>query len=1049
MRRSLLVVAASCLAAAAAVADDLPAGIGVVAPNGSVFTADIGPSGDSDNYLVAGFPGTPLIVVVRAKRGSLLAPDVVVFRPDGSLFVSDVGGLVVVNTKSSATARCVMDATGVWTVRVSGRDGGTPPLLSPTTGAYTVSLKTGAPRRATLALDAPDADGQYRFAIPAEGGAVVSWSVKPAGARPTSVSLVDSAGAKVDAPPNGLRVPAFRIPAGRPRGDYVLSLGWGVDRGRVTLVRGVVPAKGPKRRVATLSAAEPIVDTTSAGVCPAAAGPGAVVSVKAYAVVDANAQGGAVGLFLGRTPFTDVALSADGVTLTGKVPTGLEYGVYDVVVTSTSGQAAVRPAAFEILRPPLLSAVDPPLGPALGGFDVTLTGRDYRAGQMGVLMDGVLLPVSPTYQDGTTVRFTAPPHAPQSVTFQVIDIGAGQPSGQGVPFEYVSTPAIAKVTPSLVTILGGETVTLEGVYFSADDKVYVETTVHGVFENMAATQTTYVDNAHHRFVAPTRPKGAYLVYVEDSQGRPAVKRTKTLTYYSLVDATAASGLADVGDSLDGWTSAVGDFDKNGAADLFVSRRGGAAVATSSQTRVLKNDGAGRFTDVTASVMPAVGADDWRADRIVAADVDGDGYVDFVLTTNSKDVPAAGKSRTRILMNEARGGTGADAADRVLRDRTLTLMAAPRTANSPYLAPTYVADDWRGLDLWVGDLDTSKTDRPSIIITHDETKQELDVTCLPFCSTDPVSAIYTYGFYWGGSRAFTWDKQANGGLGKYKFERNFFPRKSGLRVPLASPGGANLPICNVGYGQPCAGKFTPFTGQRVAVGDLNGDGLLDVAVVSNVPLARIYPPSTTYTVISSLQVGIRKFNPWDGALLTDVTWVGGDFMGDAVAIGRTGFPDGNAYGTIAIARAAPNGTASTIRLVKFKPGVAPNPVAAFDEVTTLELPAPDATDQFQASQIAFVDVDQDGDQDLVLLANAAPGGTRSALRILRNETVGATSGVFVRSLDGILPPVAAGEHFEGDALAIGDVTGDGLLDYVVTRAVSSGVGTQTRIVRTDH
>jgi hypothetical protein len=58
-------------------------------------------------------------------------------------------------------------------------------------------------------------------------------------------------------------------------------------------------------------------------------------------------------------------------------------------------------------------------------------------------------------------------------------------------------------------------------------------------------------------------------------------------------------------------------------------------------------------------------------------------------------------------------------------------------------------------------------------------------------------------------------------------------------------------------------------------------------------------------------------------------------------------------------------------------------------------------------------------------------------------------VFRRSLDALLPLVSGGEHFEGDALAIGDVTGDGLLDYVVTRAVSSGVGTQTRIVKTDH
>jgi hypothetical protein len=46
-------------------------------------------------------------------------------------------------------------------------------------------------------------------------------------------------------------------------------------------------------------------------------------------------------------------------------------------------------------------------------------------------------------------------------------------------------------------------------------------------------------------------------------------------------------------------------------------------------------------------------------------------------------------------------------------------------------------------------------------------------------------------------------------------------------------------------------------------------------------------------------------------------------------------------------------------------------------------------------------------------------------------------------------VSANEHFEGDALSIGDVTGDGYNDYMVTRATVSGAGTQTRIVKTDR
>jgi hypothetical protein len=65
-------------------------------------------------------------------------------------------------------------------------------------------------------------------------------------------------------------------------------------------------------------------------------------------------------------------------------------------------------------------------------------------------------------------------------------------------------------------------------------------------------------------------------------------------------------------------------------------------------------------------------------------------------------------------------------------------------------------------------------------------------------------------------------------------------------------------------------------------------------------------------------------------------------------------------------------------------------------------------------------------------------------------VGTTVGVLKRTLDPLFHAmVRPNEHFEGDALTIGDITGDGLLDYIVTRATPSGSGAQTRIVKTDQ
>src|SRR5262249_41719261 len=135
----------------------------------------------------------------------------------------------------------------------------------------------------------------------------------------------------------------------------------------------------------------------------------------------------------------------------------------------------------------------------------------------------------------------------------------------------------------------------------------------------------YVDPSHHRFVAPVRPKGDYAVRVVDAQGRVAQRGERILTYYAFADVTAAAGLEGGEDAWDATTSALADFDGDGDLDLFLARRGGPTTAGRAQTRVLSNDGHGRFTDVTARVLPpATASDDWRADKIALVDVDLDG-----------------------------------------------------------------------------------------------------------------------------------------------------------------------------------------------------------------------------------------------------------------------------------------------------------------------------------------------------------------------------------------------------------------------------------------
>jgi hypothetical protein len=1188
MRQVIAATAVLLCAAGAALAGDLPDGVGTLAPSGSVFTTDISSATDTDDYVFQGYPGMTLTASVKIPKGGTLVPAVEVLRPGGDV-LSEEDGLALTLTSKSATAKVTLDATGWWKVRVLGSGGSvgtysvsvkyTAPVLatlpalpknlkinasispvgdtddfhfeghtgqtltatltvpktstldpaislirpdgsvavtkgqgtveklltltatidaegpwhlrvvgeSPepttadphpaaTTGAYSLSMKFGKPPVVGLV---PDSNGQYRIALPGEGGATIGYSLKFTGAAPTFNSMIDPTGHPVVGFPTSATVKAFGLAAGLPFGDYQLTFDApaGTAPTHVTCTRAVKPPKSAPKRIAKLSPSEPVITyVTPDSINPPQGGPGTVVLVQVTNAIDPNAPTGTVGFSLGHTPMKNVSLLPDGKTVQGTVPDDLPEGTFDVVVFSTSGQADAVAGAFTRVPPPTVTDIDPRVGPAAGGFPIVITGSNFRAGKMGITVDGALTGVTPTSVTPTTVTFNAPSWAPTTVTFGVQDRGTQLHADLPInSFEYTATAAISRLVPSLIPTLGNEVITIQGANFSSTDKVYLESdNPKGTYEEITATQTTYVNFNKHAFLAPVRTKGVYGVYVTDQFGQPTPHKIRNLTYYSFADFTASTNLGSIGaDKYDGWTTAMGDYDHdaNHLQDLFISRRGDpadTAASATSLTRVLRNDGNGSFTDVTASVMPATGVDDWRADRIWCVDVNQDGWPDLILTTNTVAVPTAGLSHVRFLINEQRGGTGANANDRVFRDRTIDYMAPPRTMQKyGYFggsSEVYVSDDWRGLDMWVGDLDKGGPGPPQIVLTHDEVKDDDNpnsdvfssgVYCGNYCSSSGAqqSFAYAYTFYWGGSRMFFWDKTARSGQGRYKFDPTFFPRKSGPVVPQGGvPGGGQIPACSPHYNSICKGVFTPFTGKRLAVGVLDGDTKPDVAVLSDQTIQKRAKVNDPLTTTSSLQVGINKSNAGFGITdMTDVVYaLGGDTKGDAIAIGQPGYPDGNSYGVIAITKASAPGPGPVMRLLKFRPPTVPGGIGDFEDITAGVMPASDSTEKFQASQLRWIDIDQDGDQDLVLLAPAPPGSTSPALRILRNERSGATVGVLQRTLDPLLAAIVTpNDHFEGDALTIGDVTGDGLLDYIVTRATPSGSGAQTRIVKTDQ
>jgi hypothetical protein len=1049
-------------------------------------TGAISNKADADDFAFEGYPGQTVAVTVKLAKGSALFPGVSLIRPDGGVeptaeIVPFGGKTTTLKATIPAPTPDTSDTQGTWRVRVVGLDPATPPdPKNNTTGGYSIAVKLGKPPVAPSIR--PDANGQYRFTVSGVGGATIGFTLKFAGEAPTVVGFTDPAGAAVpgfSVPPAAggvLKLANYRIPDKLPIGSYRLTLSApAVPPTNVTFSSTLVAPKSSKARKVTFDAAEPAALGGANNIFPGTgvAGTTFTIGTNGKLVDSYDEDPEHVALFIDHEPCTVEQFGTTSIK--GTVPAGLSLGAHDVVVQSTTGQVGVAVGVFTIVAPPRVLSIDPAVGSNAGQYPVTITGEGFdKLPAPSLVINSLdsnnLLPV--TVQPGrtdTSLTFLMPTVGyTGAVTFGVMDhdseVGAMLPINS---FTFTNAPAIQRLVPNLTTILGGDTIIVTGTGYSASDHVYLERTpASGSFEELFGT---FVSDSRHQFVAPVRAKGVYRVYVTDQFGQPLPLRYRDLYYYQFTNlATAVAGAFPSGaDQWDGYTTAVADYDKDGYDDIFVARRGGTSAAATPNTRVLRNDAANnggnpRFVDKTTTAFPTVASgEDWRADRIWASDVDEDGYPDLLLVSNDTSVLSGSRSHVRVVMNEVKATND---ATRVFRDRTGELFPDPRSSTPLYGSGGGIVDNWRGLDMWVGDVDQT-AGPPEIIITHQEKKEELDVSCSPYCSS-PFSGGYTYGFYWGGSREFFWDKKANGGLGKYKFNRDFFPRKGGLRVPVVVPGtGQQLPICNSQYGSPCAGKFPPYLGKRIAVGSLDAAGAPDIVVVNDADVMfQKYDhatPPVLQTYTSAISVAINKFNSADGALVTDVTdrilLTGGDLKADAVEIGQIGYPDSNSYGTVVIARSSVVSAGTVLRLLKFKPPVVAANVADFEDITTGALPPPTTNDHWQASRIVFRDIDNDGDKDMILVCPAPPGGTDPAFRVLRNDIVGTTAGVLresVRQLivgdaaSGVPSIISATEHFEGDAMSVGDVNKDGAYDFVITRAGTTSPAPQTRVLLVD-
>jgi len=931
--------------------------------------AAITPAGDTDSFAVQVATGQTLSVRLTLIRGSLLEPVLTILGPDGN----EVPALVQPKRKGIAATLEDVRLTGLYEVVVSGQ--------GPTTGRYSVSTKVKGSRNVSQKGVSIAAREEFVVPFAAAGGATVRFSVRRADPPPTFLRLEDPLGGVVPVPGDALtsrsrslRGRKITLPDALPFGTFRLVL-----KGTASDVEGArikLTTSGPnvRRQRGALPDLEPAITA----VVPGEVGIGTPLTVLGTGFTAEKKT--PLRLFLGGLELLDAVLEGSG-RVTATVPSGVT-GRLDVALLNGDGHAPILRDAVLVVPPPIALSITPRRGPAAGGTIVTILGRGFRP-TAAVTLAGIPFPENTDVLDDGRIEFTTPPFV-QGLQDVAVRDTTGLLGALDDRFEFVPAPAVDAIRPALVPHRASERITIIGRSFSVETVVSVDGT--------PLDDVTLESGERLAVTLPELAVGPHDLDVRGPFGGGRLLEDGLHAFEFTLGTSLPGAQALLPDTL-----ALGDYDQDGDLDVFLASQGGASRSATSLLTVLRNDGGGSFTDVTASVVPDVIDDDWRAVAIGVGDVAGsgsaaapDGWPDLVLASLDEDALPDGRSRIRILANQAFPD-----GSRKFSDRTSTLMAAPTQA-----------DDWKTEDIWVGDLD-GDGGVADIVATHDAIET----------FESPLSPFFVY--YESGTRVFSFAASS----ARFAWQPARLPRLIGTRTAVP-----NLPTCGQGD---CQDDFNPFRGRSLALADLDQDGRMDLAVTSPSQLVVLGVNA------SSTQIGrnvhpngqLPRFDDLTSLLPTSVNPLAGDIVlfGDLTG---DPLPD-----LAVISRSATAGSPA-LQLVENR-GTGANWILR----TSNLIPDPAGEERRQAHDAVLADVDGDRDLDIVLLTDASPDGGR-ALRILRNE--GAAG--FTTVLTPLLPPGTTGDDLDGTSLAVGDLDDDGGLGIVIGRPTDSGSGDQTRIVR---
>ncbi len=381
--RVLGAASALLLGAAAALAQS----VHEVVPGGDVVTGSVGAAGEVDRVPVRLVEGAAFSLSLKAAKGSLLLPDLVILgpdrQPDGT-----VAGFLKANSKGNALAlkNLPVPATGLRWIEIRGKSG--------TTGGWTLTTKVKLPKGAAGTPTIAAAQGVTSFSFPVPGNATTTLVVAAARgslAHPAFGGLADPAGAPilVDGPiPGKTGFSLQNVYLAKP-GTYTLTLqpGTGGDGAVAVTVKWKIPK--PVKRA--LLESQVITDPVVTAVSPAGGNNSQVVSV--VVTVD-FARPGAKVLF--RKPPTVVTAQGAGLSVGPSSITFLQNlasfqkGDYDVEVENPDGGKAGLPKAFNVVNAPAtLTGVVPNFGyDNQSAIQVVVSGSFINGGATAALVRG-------------------------------------------------------------------------------------------------------------------------------------------------------------------------------------------------------------------------------------------------------------------------------------------------------------------------------------------------------------------------------------------------------------------------------------------------------------------------------------------------------------------------------------------------------------------------------------------------------------------------------------------------------------------------------------